>query len=480
MVGVLLFGPLLGVALLAGAAGASDPPSNQDVGGLDVNGYCVSQGYSGDSLAKGGPSGPNFAYDNWSCTGGSVLNMTTLCQVAYGVQYPNTPIVAWPSDPTNAESWNCYLLNSNVLPIASALATPGEVFHSVPHDLLNAAITIGLLLFITFPASIFNNTFSSHYEEIIAPLRRWRRRLHDLLGLKDEGPIPAPAGSAAATTPGRAPRPIFFLVLVLGAILGGLLNPAFGINGKSLEGFVATLCAFAFGTVVSWWVARRFRRWHHYEVETYLKALPAGLAIGALCVLISRISNFQPGYLYGIVVSLAFVSTLQDRHNAHLVAISTLSTLAVALSAWVLWIPVNHAALEPGSIFLVVIIDDVLASIFVGGLIGSVISLLPIVGMPGRQLASWRRDAWFGVYALAVFLLLQVELNPDSGPTHRGGAPWVTAVSLFLLFGGGTLAMRWYFARKGLTTATASPVVPAPGSAATTHAPPDDGAEPAT
>jgi hypothetical protein len=393
-------------------------------------------------------------------------------------------------------------------PIASTLGTPGEIFHSFGHNLENASITVAAILFITFPASMFNNTFSSNYGEILLILAGWRRRVRRTLGLKDKPDVEDPAttslpaiaatveaagsipptngtvdaaSSLAAVTssdpdmPGRSSRPWFIAVLALGGILGGLLNPHFGLNSESVSGFGATLVSFVIGATLSWYIAKLFRRHHKYPTHTYLKALPLGLAVAAICVLISRVTNFEPGYLYGIVVSIAFVETLEERHNAHLTVISTFSTLAVALLAWFAWVPINHlAGLHTGNIPLG-IVDDVLGSIFVGGLVGTVIGLMPLQFMPGGALLKWRKDVWAIVFFVALFLLVEVELNPDSGPTHHGGAPIVTAIVLFIGFGGATWMMRRYFIQRAATKKELSPAL-----ATTATIGPAVGLEPAT
>jgi hypothetical protein len=367
-------------------------------------------------------------------------------------------------------------------PIASTLGTPGEVFHSFGHNLENATITVAAILFITFPANMFNNTFSSNYGEILVILAGWRRRIRRAFGLTDKpeeesepvtpalpaptetsavvssepvvagtemavSPIPATTGSKA-DTPGRSSRPWFFAVLALGGILGGLLNPHFGFNSESVSGFGATLVSFVIGASLSWYISKVFRARHKYPTRTYLKALPLGLGVAAICVIISRATNFEPGYLYGIVVSIAFVDSLEERHNNHLTVISTFSTLAVAVLAWFVWIPTNHfAGLHPGNI-PIGLIDDVLGSIFVGGLVGTVIVLMPLEFMPGGALLKWRKDVWAVMFFVALFLLVEVELNPDSGPTHHGSAPIVTAIVLFVGFGGSTWLMRRYFIKR--------------------------------
>jgi hypothetical protein len=144
--------------------------------------------------------------------------------------------------------------------------------------------------------------------------------------------------------------------------------------------------------------------------------------------------------------------------------ISTFSTLAVALIAWFIWVPVNHTALNHVGNVPLGLVDDVLGSIFVGGLVGTVVGLMPLSMMPGGTLLRWRKDVWVVVFFIAVFLLVEIELNPASGPTHHGSAPVVTALVLFVGFGGATLWMRHFFAQrakaKGATPALAGASLP--------------------
>jgi hypothetical protein len=379
-------------------------------------------------------------------------------------------------------------------PIASSIGTPGEIFHDLGHNAANAGITVAVILFITFPANIFNNTFSSNYGEILLILAGFKRRVRRSLGLKNSEPVTkssakpplnAAAGAVTATAvvatessinapamktnvdePGRTSRFGFFGVLVLGAILGGLLDPKFGFNRQSATDLGATFVSFAFGAGISWYITKVFRAHHKYPTRTYLRALPFGLAIAALCVVISRLTSFEPGYLYGVVVGIAFAESIEERHNAHLTVISTCSTLIVALVAWFIWIPVNHLALTHTGNVPIGLLDDVLGSIFVGGLVGTVIGLMPLQFMPGATLLKWRKDVWVIVFFIAIFLLVEVELNPASGPTHHGSAPVVTALVLFVGFGGATIWMRHFFSQR--VKAKTAPTALTPAAAVTT------------
>ena len=63
----------------------------------------------------------------------------------------------------------------------NALPTPAEAFSSPGRIVASAAISIAALLFITFPANLFNKTFEENYDVIVAwwepRLRRFRRKL---------------------------------------------------------------------------------------------------------------------------------------------------------------------------------------------------------------------------------------------------------------------------------------------------------------
>ena len=65
------------------------------------------------------------------------------------------------------------------------------------------------------------------------------------------------------------------------------------------------------------------------------------------------------------------------------------------------------------------LLDDFLASIFVSGLVGTVIGLTPLRALPGYAIKQWNPTVWVATYVLALFGLVQVLLRPRSaGPTH--------------------------------------------------------------
>jgi hypothetical protein len=132
------------------------------------------------------------------------------------------------------------------------------------------------------------------------------------------------------------------------------------------------------------------------------------------------------------------------------------------------------------AVVLSILVGVTVGSVFVGGLVGNVIGLTPLRFLPGGPLMEWNRGVWAATFGVAVFGLIEVELRPQSVSAHPGSAPVVTAVVLFVFFGGITAGLRWYFSRReqsreggeekaagppaaqGVAVATASVATPSP------------------
>ncbi len=330
-------------------------------------------------------------------------------------------------------------------PIATALPVPHDAFHSLTHAATNAVIAAAVVLLIVFPSELFNKTFDENYDEIRAwwdKRLRWlgNRRLHET--------------DAQKLKRGRI---TFAVVVLAGAVLGGLLNPRFGFNIATMESLLAALIAFVFAATVGGFIGYRYRKFRHLDLAAIPRALPAGLAIATVCVLVSRLADFQPGYLYGVICAIVFTAELDKREAGQVVAIQASTTLVIAVIAWFLWVPVNHAAVHPHAAFPIVVLDDLLGSLFVGGLVGTVIGMFPLRFMPGHKLISWHRGAWAAVFGVAVFGLMQAMLRPSTGLGHPGHAPLVTAIVLFVVFGGASVVFAAYFNRRKRRIAVTPP-----------------------
>lgn len=338
----------------------------------------------------------------------------------------------------------------SVSTLATALNNPRQAFRSPVLVVTNLLLTAVVILFVTFPSALFNHTLSEHYPELAGALKR----LESLAGLVRRG-----AAVAGAGVPNhRRETAVFVGVLAAGSLINGLLDPRFGLNGTSAISYIATVSTLAFGVVTTALVAFAYRRGRRRETGWYLRALPLGLGVAAGCVLVSRITEFQPGYFYGLVCGVAFGTHLGTREEGHTAAIGAAITMVLAVLAWLAWSFVNPEASGAGASWLLVLADDFLASVFVGGLVGNVVGLLPLRSLRGGTLYAWHRGVWAVVFAVAVFGLVQILLHPEQGAVHPSQAPLVTAIILFVGFGGSSVAFNRYFTWKGRPTSAFAPV----------------------
>ena len=390
--------------------------------------------------------------------------------------------------------------SSQTSSIASSLPRPSDAFSSATTVLASAIVAVGGTFFLTFPAHLFNLTLHENYDA----LRTWWLALPDRFRRKRRSPTPKadaegragdPVRTATAPAPGSAAPPSatngataaaatsatdaataaappseseqevsrgrerarFGVVVLVGALFGALLDPRFGANARTAESYVAIVATVVLSTLLPALVIALYHRAGNGHAPYHLEALPGGLLIAAGCVLVSRVANFQPGYLYGVVAGVAFTRSLAKKQKGHVVALSTVTTLTVAIAAWVAWVPVDRIAEKPGAFAGTVIADDFLGSMFVGGLVGTVIGLVPLEFLPGWTLRQWHRGVWAGLFALASFGVVDFLLLNHHRRHASDRSSIVTTVVLFVLFAGGSVVFREHFIRKRRAATGATP-----------------------
>jgi len=295
-----------------------------------------------------------------------------------------------------------------------------------------------LLLLILFPSVLFNSTYEEHYEEV----NGW-------FGFGKKAAAGAAVGATAAGAGARTTRPPRFGLLTLvgfcavGALLYGFLDPSFGFNKGSLAlylGLFAGLVAVALLAELPMVIMLR-----HPSDRGRIRVLAGSLAVAVVCVAISRLTGFLPGYLYGLIAAAAFTRQLNRDEEGKGVLVATLVLLGASVAAWLLWIPVSNAANEPGASMAILVLDAVLSAIFVCGLEAAVLGLIPLRFLDGHRLFVWRRILWAVVFLVGLFAFVHLLLRPGTNFLGNTKSPVIVVIILFAAFALASVVFWGYF-----------------------------------
>jgi hypothetical protein len=334
---------------------------------------------------------------------------------------------------------------SLVSPFSSSLATPASVLAAPVTLLISAVMALVAVLLITFPSHLFNRTYEENHEVI---RYWWERRFPWLLRLR----LRALSGGRRGVREGLG----YSAVVLSGGILAALLDPRFGLSVRTLALFTGAVFALLAGSLVGFAAAAGYRVVRHRAGSWHLHALPSGLVVAAACVLVSRVTDFQPGYLYGLIGGVVFARELTRREEGHTVAVTSLVTLAAAVGAWLAWVPVSAQSLAHPTSFGWAVASNFLAALFISGMVGLLIGLVPLRFLPGDKLASWHRGVWGAVFGLAALSVVEVMLRPQSAGAHVTAAPFLTTAGLFITFGLASVAFWGYFKMRRDSTSRAA------------------------
>ncbi len=227
-----------------------------------------------------------------------------------------------------------------VVPFRQSLATPAQITLDAVLLAQSLVVAAAIVLLIPFPSALFDNTLESNYDEVvgwggslrrrfIAPFRRRR------VAVANDSPVESKPSDGWRSPPRLA------FALLLGVLLGCFLDPTFGLSAVSVATFVGvligvlvTLFVFAVPRLLEYRSSRRNAD-DRAGWDPFVRAMPAGLLIAIACVLISRLTSFQPGYLYGLIIGVTAAHELSDVQSARTAALATVVMLVVAALAWI-------------------------------------------------------------------------------------------------------------------------------------------------
>jgi hypothetical protein len=308
------------------------------------------------------------------------------------------------------------------LGFASSVATPDLVRFDAVTVGASALLAILLLLVMAFPGELFNSTVESNYEEIAGWLRRLR-----LPGLG--GVWSGPVGVA--------------LLLALGALVYSLLDPAFGADLASLASYAGLLAGLLVVLAAFEVPGLLMHRRRTGELGS-LRALPWTLVAGAVCVLISRLAQFEPGYLYGVLLGVVFSRPQTSSDDGRQAAVGAACTLLAAVGAWFAlgWLRLHVA----DDSFVRIASETALAAVVVAGLEAVAFGMMPFRFLNGAAVLAWSRIAWAVLFAAGVFAFVHVLIGPQSGYlAELSPSGLVAALAVFAAAAAISFAVWGYF-----------------------------------
>ena len=176
-----------------------------------------------------------------------------------------------------------------------------------------------------------------------------------------------------------------------------------------------------------------------------LRPLPWALVIAGVFVLVSRLGNLQPGYLYGIVLGAIFSREVSDREEGRETVYASIWTLFVSLISWIGLTYVRGLGLPANDGFGLFAMTA-LGCILVSGLEATAFGLMPLRFMPGYAIYRWNRGFWAVLFVLSAFAFIQILIGPTSGYVSTlNPAAFIAAGGVFAIFGAFSIATWGYF-----------------------------------
>jgi hypothetical protein len=326
--------------------------------------------------------------------------------------------------------------------IAVSMPSPMQV-SLAPEDVARTVgISLLVLLLVGAPTPIFNETLESNLGDIQGGLRR--------LVPGGRGSSSRWQGIGARLERFSASRLGLALYILVAAVIYSFLTPGFPGSDAAIVLGVAIL-AIAAATAADTLPGQRYVI-GHYADHGRIRVAIWTLGLAAICVLISRVGDLQPGYMYGIIGTFTFAALLSVSDEGRMEARGAIALLVLALVVWVLRIPFQPAPGVPAS-GIDLTINLGLVGIFVVAVEGLVFGLVPLSFLPGQKIWAWSRWRWLLLWGAGLALFIHVLVYPVTvAQPNPSGSSLTTTLTSVAIYGaiaiGFWLFFRWRNARR--------------------------------
>lgn len=272
------------------------------------------------------------------------------------------------------------------------------------------------LLLVTVPAEILNSTLEAN-------AHRWRKLT------AWTAPIAERMSSVGAWLQSRG---LAGPLLVIGtSVAFAFADPHFGFDLASLR-LVGSL---AIGLLLVIHVPNLITAavmGRRYRVSSSIITQPSAIIFALVGVVASRILEFSPGLLVGLIVGLQLAADARAEDQRRAIVVRFAATYAIAVSAWLAysWLDVILEGTAPTvmSVFL----SETLVATTIEGLTALVVAILPLVFLDGRALWTSSKKLWAMIAVPIIFTFTLLVL--PSLEALEEDAPLSVWVAIFVGF----------------------------------------------
>ncbi len=199
--------------------------------------------------------------------------------------------------------------------------------------------------------------------------------------------------------------------VVIASLITGFVDPEFGWNATSARVVATLLVALVIDVLLGWsarvWLMRRL----YPRRPVTFRFVPVTLLIVVGAVALSRLLDFEPAIIFGLVAGIALSSALSVPEQARTELVAVGYGLVVSLAAWGLYTALPNEPGDPVSLFA----HETLSAAAIAGAASLPLILFPARGLPGYAVFRWRPAVWAAVYALALFVFAVILMPmPES------------------------------------------------------------------
>jgi DNA-binding beta-propeller fold protein YncE len=284
-----------------------------------------------------------------------------------------------------------------------------------------------LMLLVGAPTQLFNDTLESNMEDV--------RKVFKI----DRMPHPPIPSWVWKTWAGAG------LYLIVAAAVYGFLDPTFPGSNWPLVLWTGVLGLMVSTVVMALPGDLYVRRYFHSKGSVQVAQWTIFLA--AACVILTRVTGSQPGYVYGIIGALVFSAALTLKDEGRMAFAGGVALLALALVAWFLRVPFQTAVgtVQDGP---PMVIDKALATIFIEAISTLVFGLIPLRFLAGHVMRRWNTVAWLILWGVSITIFAHVILYPVSDIQPNPSAVGIETVAITVALYAAVAVLFWDFFRR--------------------------------